>query len=374
MPDATLNQLQAQLSAVRARWTAGITSVSKLSVENRRACLGLVLDEGELSRIQRRLTTPGRERLSTFAPERDWRLKDGLNWVTPAKDQGLCGSCVAQAAVGVMESRARIQFNKPEWNIDLSEAELFFCGAGRKCSSGWWPSTALEWAQKNGVCADDLFPYVDHDIDCIVPQGRSNKVMTVSEWREVIDVGERKQFLDSTGPMIACMAVYSDLYNYVDGVYHHVAGDLIGYHAVCCVGYSEKEGCWICKNSWGSDWGQRGFFKIAYGEGEIESRFAMYGVVTVGGTLKPDTVKPEPKPEPNPDRSSGQSAAQRIVVEQSLTSQQNVLWFEIGGRWLKTPIDETLTKILPELFASDQITISWEGGAIDRILLEKKFH
>jgi C1A family cysteine protease len=65
--------------------------------------------------------------------------------------------------------------------------------------------------------------------------------------------------------MIACMAIYRDFFGYKDGVYRHVTGDLAGYHAISCIGYSEEEECWICKNSWNTDWGNQGFFKIAYG-------------------------------------------------------------------------------------------------------------
>jgi hypothetical protein len=28
------------------------------------------------------------------------------------------------------------------------------------------------------------------------------------------------------------------------------------------VGYDDVQECWICKNSWGASWGDRGFFLI----------------------------------------------------------------------------------------------------------------
>jgi C1A family cysteine protease len=37
------------------------------------------------------------------------------------------------------------------------------------------------------------------------------------------------------------------------------------------VGYDDPNGCWICKNSWNTTWGEQGFFRIAYGECGIES-------------------------------------------------------------------------------------------------------
>nr|MDO8133672.1 DUF4114 domain-containing protein [Candidatus Njordarchaeum guaymaensis] len=35
---------------------------------------------------------------------------------------------------------------------------------------------------------------------------------------------------------------------------------------------------WICKNSWGRGWGEAGWFRIAYGECGIGTRFCFYNV------------------------------------------------------------------------------------------------
>jgi len=91
------------------------------------------------------------------------------------------------------------------------------------------------------------------------------------------------------------MAVYRDFFNYKSGVYRHTSGTLAGYHAVCVVGYSERDQCWIVKNSWGPGWGDAGWFKIGYGECEMDTKFAMYGVEDV------TPPSPGPGPEPQPD-------------------------------------------------------------------------
>lgn len=68
----------------------------------------------------------------------DWRK---LGKVTPAKDQGRCGSCYAFAAAGAIESKLLIQFNKTtkDYLVDLSEQQLVDCAnakAGRSLTGG----------------------------------------------------------------------------------------------------------------------------------------------------------------------------------------------------------------------------------------------
>lgn len=63
--------------------------------------------------------------------------------------------------------------------------------------------------------------------------------------------------------------VYEDFMSYKDGVYKHKTGNALGGHAVKIVGWGD--GYWIVANSWGTGWGMKGFFNIAFGECGIDS-------------------------------------------------------------------------------------------------------
>jgi len=40
---------------------------------------------------------------------------------------------------------------------------------------------------------------------------------------------------------------------------------VVGGHAVLAVGYDDAKKCFIVRNSWGTDWGIRGYFMLPYG-------------------------------------------------------------------------------------------------------------
>ena len=72
-----------------------------------------------------------------------------------------------------------------------------------------------------------------------------------------------------TGPLDATFIVYADFDEYQPGeIYSHKSGSIVGLHSVKIVGWGEKENVkyWTVQNSWGSNWGDHGFFKIVRGE------------------------------------------------------------------------------------------------------------
>jgi len=74
------------------------------------------------------------------------------------------------------------------------------------------------------------------------------------------------------GPVDTGMEVYQDFLTYKGGVYKHTSGKLLGGHAIKIIGWGNESGenYWIVANSWGTDWGLDGFFKIAFGQCGID--------------------------------------------------------------------------------------------------------
>ncbi|KAJ1374495.1 peptidyl-prolyl cis-trans isomerase cpr6 [Parelaphostrongylus tenuis] len=77
------------------------------------------------------------------------------------------------------------------------------------------------------------------------------------------------------GPVEVAFEVYEDFLHYAGGVYVHTGGKLGGGHAVKLIGWGIDQGTpyWLIANSWNTDWGEDGFFRIVRGVDEcgIES-------------------------------------------------------------------------------------------------------
>lgn len=213
----------------------------------------------------------------------DWRTEGGRDWTTSIRNQSGCSSCVAFATAAAIESRLKIVTNEPDLNPDLSEAQLFYCGCGSCCGTGWAPSVAMEFARDAGLVDEGCYPYTAGDQSCQVCGDWETRVTKVSEWIGVTNVDDMKQALADDGPFEATMLVYTDFFHYSGGVYEHTWGELQGAHAVTVVGYDDNDGYWIVKNSWGRGWGENGWFRIAYGQCGIDN----YGYV-------PRVEKPSP--------------------------------------------------------------------------------
>jgi len=198
----------------------------------------------------------------------DWKDYDSKNWVTPIKNQGTCGSCWAFSAIGVVESKINIALNNPTYNIDLSEQDLVSCSDAGNCVDGGYENLALEHIKNEGVVKESCFLYGATDEPC------SNKC---SNWdNELVKIGYSgpisanvdaiKQAIVDYGPITGYMWVCDDFLFYVGGIYTALWEGECGWHTIDIVGYNDDNQYWIAKNSWGTGWGEDGYFRIAYSE------------------------------------------------------------------------------------------------------------
>jgi C1A family cysteine protease len=283
--------LTTAINEAGATWTAGVTSVSELSHEEKLFRLGAVPPAGESLEKREKLAAVNRgiraaTAISTAPSALDLRNLNGQNFITPVKDQRGCGSCVAFGSAAAVEGTFRRQRGNPNLAVDLSEAQLFYCIAkaqGMNCSTGWWCDRGLDAFKTDGVVDEACFPYTPGDQDCNLCADWQNRRTKITGWHEITSVAAMKEWLATRGPLSCAFTVYNDFFSYRSGVYRHVSDKVAGGHCVVCVGYNDEGGYWICKNSWGELWGDNGFFHIAYGESGIDATmWAVDGIVETG--------------------------------------------------------------------------------------------
>jgi C1A family cysteine protease len=280
-------------------WHPGVTSISKLHPEQQLRRLG--------AREPKRPKATTVREITATKLESSWKP-----YCSPIRDQGNCGSCVGEGCIGHIEIQYRIAGKKPNDPILLSIAQPFFC-CGGTCEGGSDPSTLLSWLQANGVCPESYLPYDNHvyagnDEVCNygIKPGWQNNLTKISGWQELADINAIRQALMS-GSLIAVMAVHQSFFSYQSGVYRSLGNQdpVVGYHCVVNIGGHDSIQAYDVRNSWGTGWGQAGYFQIAYGDSEFD---------TSGWLAVPITPQPSPPP-PTPVPSTGVIPVGACVVQ-----------------------------------------------------------
>jgi C1A family cysteine protease len=207
-------------------------------------------------------------------------LPTAYNWCslgdcTPVRDQGSCGSCWAFATVGALELNILI---KDSASRDLSEQYLVSCNSdGWGCDGGWWAHDYHEWkylpAQLGpGARYESDFPYTATDAPCAGPYTAHE---TIADWvyignsYSVPSTTAIKQAIIDHGPVSAAVCVNTAFQSYSSGVFNPAISCSTINHGIVLVGWDDSVGAWILRNSWGADWGEDGYMRIAYGKNYV---------------------------------------------------------------------------------------------------------
>ena len=232
-----------------------------------------------------------------LATQWDWRKVDGRNYITPSQDQGVCQASTAFAITDAMNARLRIMFKLPSADAkqilvpDLSAADLFYCGGG-SCTAGQNVEPALGYATDKGIVPAYDIPYKPSGQTCgRGPADLESRVTKIAEFITQRSRSSMQDAIQTRGPIVAVLRAYQDLKNYRGGVYRYDGKSPFLYdQTVSVIGFTPDG--WLCKNSWGPNWGTGGCFLIAYGECGIDDEWmwefsgfkTIYPYGTVAGT------------------------------------------------------------------------------------------
>ncbi|XP_059810269.1 tubulointerstitial nephritis antigen-like [Hypanus sabinus] len=224
-------------------------------------------------------------------------------------DQGNCAASWAFSTAAVASDRITIQ-SMGHVTATLSPQNLISCNRRKQqgCQGGridgaWW------YLRRRGVVSDSCYPFSSSDslhlgsqcmmstrsagrgkrqatMPCPNPDSHTNQIyQTTPPYRLSNNEKEVMKELMENGPVQALMEVHEDFFVYRSGVYRHTPVMAKkpekfrrhGMHSVKITGWGEERGpngqirhYWIAANSWGMNWGENGYFKIARGENECD--------------------------------------------------------------------------------------------------------
>ncbi|RCN47338.1 papain family cysteine protease, partial [Ancylostoma caninum] len=221
------------------------------------------------------------------------------------RDQANCGSCWAVSSAEAMSDRVCIA-SEGSKKVLLSADDLLTCCSecGYGCDGGW-PIMAWHYFVEKGICTGGAYGekdvckpyeispcghhknetyYGECDEDAKTPKCvrkcqdgyprtyKDDKIFGKSAYSLPNSVSAIQRDIMKNGPVVAAFTVYSDFMQYRSGIYKHTAGGEVGGHAVKIIGWGTEKDVpyWIIANSWNSDWGEDGFFRMIRGENDCE--------------------------------------------------------------------------------------------------------
>jgi hypothetical protein len=235
----------------------------------------------EQARNQPELDAMYNELSSRSVPASYNAVSKGL--VTPVKSQGTCGSCVAFASAALFET-SMIKAGAKKSGLDLSEQYLIDCAYGKNGArgcNGANPFSYPKWlAAKGGhLPHENSYKYIGKSRkNCkSAPKKLWNSGAKVSktavDWK--CNETKLKSLIYAKGGVsITVYAAEKSFTNYKSGVYNKCKSVKEGNHQVLAVGWGTLNGkkYWLVKNSWGTNWGEKGYFKIERGSSIVNTK------------------------------------------------------------------------------------------------------
>ena len=324
--DNDLAALNRAILSRGGRWIAGETSMSNLPAHERHYSLGALRPKISDEAIEAGTESLLSAMTMDIPPSLDWRSLNGSNFVTPVRNQGKCGSCWAFATTAALESQALIDLKTPGTGLDLSEQILVSsCSTAGTCQGGY-VDEASTFIRDTGLPLEACFPYSAETNTCsLACSNWQSSTYGITSWLWItgssnVTVEAVKNGLFMYGPLVTTMDVYADFYAYSGGIYSYTGGDYVGGHAVLIVGYNDDQRYFLVKNSWGTGWGESGFFRIDYSQVSDKIGFGSY-------TIAYDSYQPLPRGclfAISPSEKSFRSFGGRGTI--SVSTKQNCSW------------------------------------------------
>ncbi|CAL6110397.1 Cathepsin_B [Hexamita inflata] len=189
-------------------------------------------------------------------------------------EQGDCGSCWAFSSSGAFSDNRCIH-GLDKTKVIYSAQFMVSCDTMNDGCIGGNMILAQQFIKKTGLVTEKCLSYKSmNNVTGKCPQTCDDgSAFVLTKSVSFADVCANEESIKAAllqGAVQTGFTVYEDFLYYKSGVYTHQYGLIVGGHGVAMVGYGEENGVkfWQVRNSWGTDFGENGFFKIARGVNE----------------------------------------------------------------------------------------------------------
>jgi len=195
---------------------------------------------------------------------------DFTKGMSPVRDQGSQGTCVAFASVsGVKEYQDKQEYHKL---IRLSPRFLYsLCKKfdGMPSEEGTYPRIAMKVLLNYGVCHESFWPYLSKKILPLKGADQDAKRFKIKAYARLKSLPEMKRSLLINGPFLAGVKVYQSWFTKEVEKSGFICmpkrnEKVMGGHAICIVGYNDRIKIFKFKNSWGAKWADNGYGYLTY--------------------------------------------------------------------------------------------------------------
>jgi C1A family cysteine protease len=191
---------------------------------------------------------------------------------SPVEDQGQLGSCTANALVGNLEFLERKAGHKV---VDLSRLFIYYNERAMEGTigedAGAMIRDGVKSLVKQGVCTEKLWPYNIAKFTQKPPPAcfKTASDHQVTSYHRILGLQQMKRCLAEGYPFVFGFSVYDGFESAAVAKTGKLnlpkAGEQqLGGHAVCAVGYNDSTKRMLVRNSWGADWGLKGYFTMPY--------------------------------------------------------------------------------------------------------------
>ena len=177
----------------------------------------------------------------------------------PIKDQGTQGTCAAQTAACMKEWQ---ELHDVKFNQYMSP-QFIYNNRKNQDSEGMFGRDVMRIMSKIGSCSEKNYPYELIESPENIKQEilEEAKLYKIKSYAQIKTIEGLKKALFINGPCYISFPVY----NYSETMWKQKLGETSqGGHAMTVVGYNEDG--FIIRNSWGEDWGDKGYCYYSYSD------------------------------------------------------------------------------------------------------------